>query len=99
MAQKQKNPALLRRETIGRESSNKKMLGDALTVSGVAVGSGIWTATRPSAQGFFWGIGLAALGAVTMVESQPGTFLESGGAGLLGANTALVVLHALNLAK
>lgn len=90
---------VMHRETFGRAAGNDKMIGDALTVAGVAAGTALWTATRSSTQGFFWGLGFMGLGAIGMVESQPGTVLESGSAGTLGANSAVVLLHVLGLAK
>lgn len=91
--------SVLKRETIGRSSSSKKMLGDALTVAGAAGATGLWTATRTGPSKIFWGLGFVGLGALTMLESQPGTFLESGGAGILGANTGILLLDILGMLK
>ena len=96
---KAKAPSVLQRETIGRASSNTKMLGDALTVMGIGAGSALWTATRPGAQSIFWALGSMGLGGIGMVESRPGTILESGSAGVLGANSAVLLLRLLNIVK
>ncbi len=90
---------LLQRETIGRESSGKKMLGDGLTVLATAGGTGLWTATRTGSTKIFWGLGFMGLGALTLLESQPGTLLESAGAGALGGPTAVVLLDILGMLK
>lgn len=96
---KQQNDGFLERESIGRASSNKKILGDAVSAAGVGAATALWTATRPSPSNIFWGLAFVGLGAVTMLESQPGTILESGGAGTLGANSAWSLLYLFNLAK
>lgn len=96
--QASKSP-VLQRGSVGRASSNEKMLGDAVTTAGVGAGTALWSATRPGAQAFFWSLGFMVLGTITMVESKPGTVLESGAAGTLGANTAVFVFELLNMIK
>lgn len=91
--------SVLQRDSIGRSSSNTKMLGDAVTVAAVGGGTALWSATRPGAQSIFWSLGLMGLGGIAMVESRPGTVLESGAAGALAANTAVLVFKLLNLVK
>lgn len=98
-AKKANAPSVLQRETVGRASSNTKMLGDALTVMGIGAGSALWTATRPGAQSIFWALGSMGLGGIGMVESRPGTILESGSAGVLGANSGVLLLRLLNIVK
>ena len=90
---------LLQRETIGRESSSKKMLGDALTTVATGTATGLWSATRTGSGGYFWSAGLMGLGAIGMIESQAGTFLESGSAGMLGANGTVFLLKLLGMIK
>lgn len=94
-----KSKNVLQRSSVGRGSSHTKVLGDTLTTAALGTGAAFWTATRPGAQGIFWGLGLTGLGAVTMLESQPGTVLESGGAGVLAASAAVTALHIFNLAQ
>lgn len=90
---------ILKRESIGRASSNKKMLGDAVTVAAVGGGTALWSATRSGTQAVLWSLGLMGLGGIAMVESQPGTVLESGAAGALGSNTAVLIFKLLNMVK
>lgn len=87
------------RTHIGPAPSKETRVGDTVITAGVGAGTALWTATRPSAQGIFWALGFMGLGVISMVESQPGTSLESGAAGALGANTAVLLLHLFNLAK
>ena len=87
------------RTHIGPAPSKETRVGDTVITAGVGAATAVWTATRPSAQGIFWALGFMGLGVISMVESQPGTSLESGAAGALGANTAVLVLHLFNLAK
>lgn len=96
MAQKK---SVLRRESVGRQSSNTKMLGDAVTVAAVGGGTAMWSATRPGSQSIFWALGMMGLGGIAMVESKPGTVLESGAAGALGSNTAVLIFKLLNMVK
>lgn len=91
---------ILQRETIGRASSNSKMVGDSVTVAGVGGVTALWIATRPNGgQAYAWAGGIAALGVIAMVESRPGTVLESGAAGALGASVGVGLLKLFNLAK
>lgn len=87
------------RTHIGPAPSKETRVGDTIVTAGVGAGTAVWTATRPSAQGILWALGFMGLGVISMVESQPGTSLESGAAGALGANAAVLVLHLFNLAK
>lgn len=90
---------VLQRESIGRKSSQGKIVGDALTTAATAAATGLWSATRTGSGAIFWPIGLIGLGAIGMVEAQPGTFLESGSAGILGANATVGILRVLGLIK
>lgn len=87
------------RTYVGRGPSNQTRVADALVTAGVGALSAIWTATRAPSQQIWWGIGFMGLGAISMVESQPGTSLESGGAGMLGANAGVTLLGILGLVK
>lgn len=99
-AKKANAPSVLQRETIGRASSNTKMVGDSVTVAGVGGVTALWIATRPNGgQAYAWAGGIAALGVIAMVESRPGTVLESGAAGALGASVGVGLLKLFNLAK
>lgn len=87
------------RESIGRSSSNTKLLGDSVTAAGAGVASGAWVATRKGMGAYWWGLGLTGVGAIAMLESKPGTFLESAGAGVLAASATVTTLHLFGLAK
>ena len=91
--------SILKRETIGRGSSNKKMLGDALSTVATGAATGLFAATRTGSGAIFWPIGFIALGTIGMVESQPGTYLESGSAGMLGANSVVALGRLFGLIK
>lgn len=88
-----------KRQTVGRASSNTKILGDTFTTMGAGLATGGWIATRPGTQWIYWGIGLTGAGALAMLESQPGTFLESTGAGVIAASATVTLLRALGLAR
>lgn len=98
MAEK-KTSSVLQRSTIGRPASSSKMIGDALTTVAVGTGTGLWSATRTGAGGYFWSAGLIGLGTLGMIESQSGTLLESGSSGMLGANGLVFTLKLLGLLK
>ena len=92
-----KNTPVLERTHVGRKSSQSKQIGDALIVGGAGAGSALWSVTRPGPQSIYWALGLMAASGLGMIESQPGTLLESGSAGMLGANSAVLLLRLLNL--
>lgn len=91
--------SITERTNFGRSRSSETRVGDALVTAGVGVATALWTATRPTGSRFFWSLGLVGLGAISMVESQPGTALESGGAGMLGAASGVGILEVLNLVQ
>jgi hypothetical protein len=91
--------SILQQESFGRKSSSKKQIGDALTTVATGTATGLWSATRTGSGGFFWSAGLMGLGAIGMIESQSGTFLESGSAGMLGANGTVFLLKLLGMLK
>lgn len=74
------------------ESKDVRFL-DAGIVAGVAAGTVLYTATRPTALGQY-GAGLLwmALGGLMLVEGR-GALLRYGGAGLVGANAAYLALR------
>ena len=90
---------LLHRETIGREASDRKMIGDALSTMATGAATGLFAATRTGSGAIFWPIGFMALGTIGMIESQSGTFLESGSAGMLGANSVVALGRLFGLIK
>lgn len=96
MAQKK---SILQRSTVGRKAGNTKVLGDALTTLVVGGSTGLFAASRQGSSGYLWSAAFIGLGAITMLESQPGTLLESGGAGLVGGNGVVFIGKLLGMVK
>lgn len=94
-----KGKPVLQRSSVGRSSSGTKMLGDAVSTAATGAATGLWSATRPGTSRFFWAVGFMGLGTIGMVESMPGTLLESGSAGMLGANSIVLTLDILGMLK
>jgi len=69
--------------------------GDVALATAFAVGSALWTATRPTTGSQVgWGAFLAGLGGLAGAEAE-GAFLKFAGLGTMGANAAYLALRAV----
>lgn len=79
---------------IAPARSGEARVIDALITIGVAAGSVLWTATRPTPEGEFgWGAFWTLLGGFMFLEGAPGSEIKAAGAGLSGANASYLSLR------